>query len=336
MATREPTTTSVRQFLHERTVGEVIFEKSAVIEVPASTTIDKALEVMAEHNIRAVPVYTQKVHECGEKIYHGIVSTFDIVSLIAFSTVEGDEGFRSDVDLQNTPLSDVIGQLSEEGKRVWLFEGPEEAYHLCEAFGKGVHRALVHQKDDFTGQKAFRLVTQTDLLRFFIRREDLLKPQEPVVGLSGLPTKKLWNKTLEELGFCNPLGEVRKILELTATDTAMQGFREMALTSIQALPIVDDQRRVLTTLSVSDMRGITSKTMKEALYSPVLDYLRSVYGNMLHPITCKPRDTLWDVMVKLSAAKIQKHQAWITDPDEKILGVVSLSDILQKVYYADS
>ena len=108
----------------------------------------------------------------------------------------------------------------------------------------------------------------------------------------------------------------------------------MALSTIQALPVLDENKRIVTTLSVADLRGVIHETLKEAISSPVLDYLRSIYGtnNTLHPVTCKPRDTLWDVMIKLAAAKIHKHQAWITDPDEKVLGVVSLSDILQRVY----
>lgn len=328
----------VAAFLKERTVGDVIFDKNSVVEVSTETPLDQVLSVLASNNLRSVPVYSQK-YAGGDKIYQGLISTFDIVSLVAFSMNEEDNeerAFRSDVDFTSTPVSSVIGQLSEEGKKVWIFEGPDTLLHLCEAFGKGVHRALVHQKDDQTGRVAFRIISQADVVRFFVRHEEQLKPNEALIGALGLPTtKKIWNKTMEELGFCNPLGEVRKLLEISSTDTAIHGFRLMALSSIQALPVLDENKRLVTTLSVADLRGVTHGTLKEVLFSSVLDYLRSVYGsnNTLHPITCKPRDTLWEVLVKLSAAKIHKHQAWITDPDEKVLGVVSLSDILQKVYF---
>mgnify|MGYP001124730469 CR=1 FL=1 len=110
----------------------------------------------------------------------------------------------------------------------------------------------------------------------------------------------------------------------------------MAFSGIQSLPVLDEQKRIVTTLSVADLRSVAREDIKQILYTPVCEYLKGIYGtlNTLHPITCKPRDTLWDVMIKLSAAQIHKHQAWITDADDKVLGVVSLTDILLKIFSA--
>ena len=74
---------SLAEFLRERSVADVIFEKHNVVEVASSEKLDKALALMAANNIRSVPVYSQK-YEAGEKVYQGIISVFDIVSLVAF------------------------------------------------------------------------------------------------------------------------------------------------------------------------------------------------------------------------------------------------------------
>jgi len=325
---------SISEFLRERTIGDVIFEKNSVVDVEASTPLDKVLTLLAENQIRAMPVYSQK-QDGGQKYYLGVISTFDIVSLVVFSTTEGQRGhFHFDADFSKTSAGDVVQQRLGEGEKVWLFDGSDTLVTLCEAFGQGVYRGIVHQKDDHTGRQVVRLVSQSDLLRFFVRHEQQLQPSAPIVDALGLPiNKKIWNKSVEELGLCNPLGEVRKVLEITTQDTAMYGFRLMALSSLQSLPILDQYKRLVTTLSVADLRGVTHETLKDMLFLPVMDYLRNVYGtnNTFHPITCKPRDTLWEVLVKLTAAKIHKHQAWITGPDDRVLGVVSLSDIIQKV-----
>jgi len=136
---------SLSSFIRERVVGDVIFDKRGIIEAEASTTLDKVLADLSLHNIRAVPIYKQK-HDAGAKTYLGIVTAFDIISLIAFGTQEDDEKkrtFTSDVDYTTTTAEEIVGKLTQENKQVWLFECPDSLYSLCEAFGKGVHRYIM-------------------------------------------------------------------------------------------------------------------------------------------------------------------------------------------------
>lgn len=95
-----------------------------------------------------------------------------------------------------------------------------------------------------------------------------------------------------------------------------------------AVPVVDpeDERTLLYTLSVSDIRGLNRKNVGD-LALPVGAYLFARSGEKpAVPVTVAFSDTLEDAMQKLLGGKI--HRVWVTDAQGHVDGVVTASDIL--------
>ncbi len=84
---------------------------------------------------------------------------------------------------------------------------------------------------------------------------------------------------------------------------------------------------LITNISASDLRGITSNNIAE-ISLPVMEFFPRFTGqaNRPYPVVCSPQDTLDHVM--LLSVKNKVHQVWIVDEARRPIGVVTLSDMI--------
>jgi len=321
-------------FFLSHTAGELAADKTSTIDVEECTTLDKVLEILAKNNIRAVPVYRTEGHH---KLYTGIVSSFDIVFYVALEIYYRDSESSSPAAKGNlfsaygfarTAVGEIVGKISLEGKSVWTFEATDNLVKVAEYFSKGIHRALVGQREDATGKRVYRLVSQTDLVRFIVRN------QESITNLKSTKCPKgLLQMPLEELGLVHPDGG-SKVLDIKEDQIALEGFHTMEMEGVHALPVVDSEGRIISTLSTADIYGLDSTNLQQTL-SPVGEFLKATHKDqMLHPVTCKSRDTLLNVLTKMNAAEVHRHQVWVINSEEKVVGVVSMTDAIRTIYEA--
>jgi len=329
-----------RGFFENHTVEEIITNKKnqVLVDAPVDMTLDQVLHTLCTNNIRAVPVYQM---DKGEKVYQGFVSTFDIVFYIALevycreeaktaSQEEREELFR-EYNFKSTTLGDVVGSLSQESGTVWTFQQTDTVETACDYFSKGVHQALIESLDE-AGRKRYRMITQTDLVRFFLSHVDELKTLK--VGQNKAARtcpKSLGEASLEELGLCNAVSGGR-IVSISEKNIAVEGLHRMQIEGVQGMPVLDGSGKLIATFSTADIRGLDTGNFDRALL-PVIEYLKATYGGkLLHPLTCKAQDKLPEVITNMLAADVHRHQIWITDEQERVVGVVSMTDVISNVY----
>jgi len=323
---------SLVSFLTSHHAGELVFDKLELHEIDEHTTVQQALKILKEKNIRALPVTRT---EGGKKSYTGIISSFDLMAFIGFASYFSDlveakteeEKAKAFGELQiaTTTVKDLVGQVSAEGRTLWTFAPTQSLLPVFDYFSKGVHRALVEQKDDHTGALSFRLLSQTDVISF-------------LGAHMGSPSlARIFSKPIEELNLCNPLGRGSRepeLVTISTKETALEGFRVMHVKDIQAVPVVDDQGVIVSTLSTSDTKGLDANNITKCLL-PVIDFLKEMHGGrLIHPITCTPKDTLGEVVLKMKVATIHRHQVWVTNAERKPIDVVSMSDVLRTLHAA--
>jgi CBS-domain-containing membrane protein len=95
---------------------------------------------------------------------------------------------------------------------------------------------------------------------------------------------------------------------------------------IHAIGIVDNDGKLIGTLSSSDLRGLTASKLQNILKSPCTFIKETAQGKIPHPVTCHSHDVLEEVMLKAVTAKV--HRVWMIDAAGKPTSVVSLSDII--------
>jgi len=345
---------SLTAFFESHHAGELVFDKRVLYEIEETASVEQGLKVMKEKDVRSLPVVRTVG---GKKEYTGIISSFDLMSFIAFAsylqylaeakTEEEKAKAFEELQISKTPIKDLVGQVSAEGSTVWTFEPTQNLLTVLDGFSKGVHRALVEQKDDHLAQRAFKLLSQTDLIDFiyFYRDRPALKTvlEKPygflhiyLLRREGGSPPSLPAGRLDELKFCNPLGRGPQELPLrtiSTKDSALEGFRVMQAGDIQAVPVVDAQGAIVTTLSSADSKGVDAHNIAKTL-RPAIEFLREIHsGLLLHPITCSAKDSLGSVILKMKSAVIHKHQVWVTDAAQRPIDVVSMTDILQTLLH---
>eukprot|EP00013_Stygamoeba_regulata_P028216 CAMPEP_0177652176 /NCGR_PEP_ID=MMETSP0447-20121125/12969_1 /TAXON_ID=0 /ORGANISM="Stygamoeba regulata, Strain BSH-02190019" /LENGTH=304 /DNA_ID=CAMNT_0019155361 /DNA_START=64 /DNA_END=978 /DNA_ORIENTATION=- len=299
--------TEAKNFLSHRTVGELVFDKRKLIQVDSNDKVVDVCTKMMFENIRSCPVYNSE-----KKEYVGVVDMMDVIIPLAFTnyfenqTVE--QAQFSAYKALSTSVGDIVG-LNPEGSRLWIYEGVTPIIETLRPLALGIHRVLVTAKDDFDRHEVYRVLSQTDVVRFLLRNASCLG------GL--LKTR------VDELGLVS--GNVETI---TTKDIAIEGFRKMVRSQVLGLAIVDDEGRIVGSLSSSDVRGLTPAKLKNVIL-PVPEYLRNVTGApAAHPITCTAHDSLEEVMLKAIAGKV--HRVFVVDASQKPIGVITLSDIIKQ------
>jgi len=191
------------------------------------------------------------------------------------------------------------------------------------------HRFPPTQHDRPREDKSFsevaetRLLTQTDVIRFFCAHADDIRQ-----SLKEENHDNFLAKTIGDLGLAS--GTVETI---SSDETALSGFRKMAIHNLSSLAIIDPTSgRLVATLSASDLRGMTSNLIQARLPGlPVTDFLRETRrGRIAYPlITATAQSTLLEVMQKMVNGHV--HRVWIVDgyDEGKLLNVISMTDVFK-------
>jgi len=296
-------------------LGEIAFDKKEMITVTSDTRIEDVAKMLKEHNVLSFPVFDSQ-----KKQYIGIVDVLDIVGYTiwgtAFATRTPDPSFAK-FEFSIDTVGEIVAK-SERAKKLIVCEPTDTLDKLMRELSYFDHRALVAQKDDRTGQRIYKLISQTDIVKYLMQHSDKIDP-------------KVLKTKVQEMGLVNPLGS--KLYTVNHHEKALDGFRKMFSHAVLALAVIDDQGKLISTLSASDLRGITAEQL-EWLLLPVLEFLSRIQkGKPAVPVTCTPSDSVEEAMIKAVAAKV--HRVWVVNSAQTAVGVVTLSDFIRTVLYGD-
>jgi len=285
------------------TIGALVADKTETYTVQETDTIEGVLGKLFVHDILSVPVLNQN-NECV-----GIVSVLDLLIYLSwgpyFSTGKLETSNVTRFKNLSQQIGHIIG-LNKEGRKLWVLEPTLPLVNLLQPFANGIHRVLVRQPDDTGRKSVFRILSQSDVVKYLFNHRE-----EFGTGMS---------KTLFELGI-----RPNKVISISLSTSALDGFRTMTIENVSAVVIVDDKNKAVGSLSASDLRSLT-RTRLEKVLDPVEEFLAVQYGRIRTPLTVKLDTKFEDILKLITEEKV--HRAWIVDDDNKPIGCLSLSDII--------
>ncbi|KAJ3187102.1 hypothetical protein HDU85_007140 [Gaertneriomyces sp. JEL0708] len=359
--------------LDRYTFEDVLREKypngtsGALIELPAEASVQDALTLIRTHNILAVAVWGKKGRwlgagateaYAGDKQYIGIVSILDIVNYV-LSLLPDDPSAGSPApalggahpNLSSKRVIELIG-ASDETRSLWVAR-PDTPLRLSLApIGRGIHRVLVPSQPEVVDQalgargpspssgqvtleNTFRLVTQTDVIRFLLAhiKEDA-------------DLERTLQESVERLGL---VGEARGSFVVTAdvTSSAAVILKQMAAHSLNAVPVVNGHLNgvLVGTLSISDLRSYLAAQDHDDLMRIMLNlqalsvaqFLQKVKpespaghaAGMGNGVWCHSETPVVQVMRRAVDARV--HRLWVVDKESVPLGVVTYTDLIALV-----
>jgi len=265
-----------------------LLQGKALYVAQATDDIQQVLNILNTNNILSVPIFS------ADKVL-GILSVMDIAVFLTWG---------SDVLTQHRSLSmragDILGFWSSTKDVFSLYPDDFPLLRIMEPFSNGSHRVLV------TTGNTFNVLSQTDVVKYLFN------------NLSEFQT--ISQKSLHDLGI-----KEKPVISLDYTQNAINGFRKMIESKVQAVAIVENQK-LTENLSGSDLRGLTPDKLS-LLYTPVRQFLQTHRGVIRPAITISIQSTLEQAMKIIISNSI--HRLWITNDQGEPKGCLSLTDIIQ-------
>ena len=207
----------------------------------------------------------------------------------------------------------------------WVEEADGDASSALAHFATGIHRVIVVPKD-----RAGRplLLTQTDILKFIVAQRQNDAELDRFLG-----TTSLRDLGIQAEG--GALGE-KRLVTVAITDDLDIALGIMLQKTVSAVGVVDLMTgALLTTLSMSDLRGLDEVKVSKLRATSVGKYLRQRHGELLEPLTCTLDDTIGKIVDRILDCTV--HRCWIVQDRDEVHyahGVLTMTDILALIQAA--
>eukprot|EP00026_Physarum_polycephalum_P009467 Phypoly_transcript_09592.p1 GENE.Phypoly_transcript_09592~~Phypoly_transcript_09592.p1 ORF type:complete len:336 (+),score=50.52 Phypoly_transcript_09592:75-1082(+) len=297
-----------------------ILRENKVITVDKNASLQHALELLAQHDIRSLPV----VDTANDNKLLGVVDMVDIVTFVVRFAEEclslpaakrNFEWFTQQLEQSGQTISHIAG-LSHKNPYIPVQPGTSIFDIIQIMVSCGVQRVPVINAQNHLEH----FVTQSAFVEFFAKNIE-------VFGAFA-------ECTLAELGF-----KPKKVHCVKENSAAIESFKLMSTHRITGVPIVDVEGEIITNISSKEMRHmLTDPHFFDKLQLPAEKFVSDIKSKtflhnsdtMYPKICCHFSDKFGAVLQKLAATKI--HRIYVVDQHSHPIGVISLDDIVSKVY----
>jgi len=144
---------------------------------------------------------------------------------------------------------------------------------------------------------------------------------------------ELGTKTVVQLG----LG-LRNVISIHESAKTVDAFRALAENNVSGVPIVNNDGIAVGNISVRDLRAIKhNASFLQLLHLPLSEYLEASRKQFAVPqslVKCYLEDSFRSVMERIVENKV--HRCYVVDKNNKLLGVVTMWDLLNTMqhYYS--
>jgi len=321
------------EFAKKVRLDQIVAAKSSAVFVTTETTVENTAKLLAKKNFRSAPVYDDH-----EGRFVGFIDEMDILEyavIYAHHALEKKE-LKADhlrdkyshfnkeelesFSLHVGEVKSILKLPGAERRRIFVFQSNARlsnamkilkdnervlVEHVIKPYDNGVFIGRLMNKIHRITQH--KICSQTDVLRYIVQHSRELK--EDV--LNSLKVKDV--------------NTDQSLVTITVEDRAIDGFLKMLESKADACAILDNQGKIVATLSASDLRGMTDDNLKNILL-PVMEFLPSMTGSKSSPLTCFENDQLVVVMKKI--LKASTRRCWLVDNQFRPIRLISMGKII--------
>uniref|UniRef100_A0A8R1HYQ6 CBS domain-containing protein n=1 Tax=Caenorhabditis japonica TaxID=281687 RepID=A0A8R1HYQ6_CAEJA len=292
-------------FMKAHKCYDLIPTSSKLVVFDTHLPVRKAFYALVYNGVRAAPLW-----DTDNQRFTGMLTITDFIKILCKHYDQGDNAERIRA-LEDQQISHWREQFEQDGSlRPFVYIDPNESLHravevLCES---KVHRLPV--LDRKTGNITY-ILTHKRIMKFLS------------LYMRDLPRPSFMSCTPRELG----IGAWGDIL-CCHVDTPIHDALELFLKNrVSALPLVDENGRVVDIYAKFDVISLAAENSYDKLDCTVQEALKHRSEWFEGVQTCQETDSLFQVLEAIVKAEV--HRLIVTDQDKKVVGVVSLSDILK-------
>ena len=265
----------------------------------------------------------------GGRSVYAVIDLVDIMTHIALRSNKlfsekgsaiSKEDFVNAVQLRTTQVRE-IWSFAGENKSLHVYKPTETIATLLEHMSKGIHRAIVRGEP-------LKVLSQYDVIKYIYFNRHLLP-------------EKMLKDTAKNLGLVSRSHTVvhhtavaiQDVVTVNTSDTALDAFRLLVKEGVAAAPVLDGNGAIVSTISASDLRGLTVDCIEYNIFLPISEFFKKVASEstrthqIIAPLVFSESVTLASLLEIIVTAHV--HRVWIVDAGGKPRGCVSLTDLCQ-------
>ncbi|BES99911.1 AMP-activated protein kinase, gamma [Nesidiocoris tenuis] len=290
----------VKFFKFHRCYG-LIPTSAKLVVFDTQLLVKKAFFALVYNGVRAAPLWDSKLHK-----FVGMLTITDFIKILqkmhSSDDIPLDQMEEHKLDTWRTMLKDESINLISIGPDASLYDAIRTLIH------NHIHRLPVIDPD--TGNVLY-ILTHKRILRFLF------------LYMNDLPRPSFLNKSLSELR----IGTFDNIATATQETSIIDCLDKFVDRRVSALPVVDDQKRLVDIFAKFDVINLAAEKTYDKLDMSIKEANehRNEWFEGVHK--CSMDDTLFAIIEKIVRAEV--HRLVVTDDEDKVIGILSLSDLLQ-------
>ncbi|XP_046614337.1 dentin sialophosphoprotein isoform X3 [Neodiprion virginianus] len=264
--------------------------------------VDPFLEKVSisDLGVRAAPLWDSSRQE-----FVGMLTITDFIKILQMyytsPSVTMDELEEHELDTWRKVLKDQVHPLVSIGPDASLYDA------IRTLIKNRIHRLPVIDPD--TGNVLY-ILTHKRILRFLF------------LYILELPRPSFMSKTLRELR----IGTFENIETATEETSIILALKKFVERRVSALPIIDNDGKLVNIYSKFDVINLAAEKTYNNLDVSLRDANEHRNEWFEGVQSCKLDETLFTVMEKIVRAEV--HRLVVVDDDDKVIGIISLSDLL--------
>ncbi|KAG6014511.1 hypothetical protein E4U54_005164 [Claviceps lovelessii] len=298
---------AIREFLKVRTSYDVLPLSFRLIVLDTDLLIKKTLNILIQNSIVSAPLW-----DSHRSRFAGILTSTDYINVIQYYYQFPDEISKLD-QFRLSSLRDIekaIGSIPIETVSV---HPSRPLYEACRRMLKTRARRIpLVDVDEGTGKETVvSVITQYRILKF--------------IAVNNEHNTVMLKKTVRDIG----LGTYSNLATIHMDHTVLDAIHMMVDRNISCIPIVDSENRVLNAFEAVDVIPCIRGGTYEELDDTVGEALCKRPDDSPGIYTCSAEDRLDSLFDTIRKSRV--HRLIVIDDENKLQGVISLSDILKYV-----
>lgn len=340
--------------------ADVFIGKTKIVEVSCEQTALKALEMLLENNIMSAPVFYQKYTAVGDGADAAVVAPVGNPEYLGFVDCLDLAVLATRTGLSTAPTGGLMDKLARwfdpdtsgpvshainlsRNDRFWTCQPTTSLGKIVALMAERVHRVAVLDPET---NMVVGIISQSGLLAKLAENMDMLGDQVTKPISEFLPRLKA-SAAAAGAGAGAGAASIPAVLSVKQGAPARAALELMAANNVSGVALVDDEGRLVTNMSASDVRMMARESVEkfDVLELPCLEFVSRMreaaskaaihaHSNFVaggerrvdRAITIAASDSLMTVMNLLVASRL--HRVYVVDGEGFPTGIVTITDIM--------
>ncbi|KAG7813601.1 hypothetical protein KL921_001147 [Ogataea angusta] len=300
---------AIRTFLQSKNSFDVLPVSYRLIVFETSLLVKRALNILLQNSIVSAPLWNSKTSK-----FAGLLTSTDFINVIQYYSQNPDQ-FQFVDNLTLDGLRDVERKLNVPQLETISIHPFKSLYEACvKMIESSARRIPLIDKDEKTNREiVVSVLTQYRILKF--------------VSMNCKEAHML----LQPLSELN-IGTTENLSAVRMETPVMDVIHMLISNSVSSVPIVDEQNKLVNVYEAVDVLSLIKGGMYADLSLSVGEALMKRSDDFEGVYTCTLKDNLCVILETIRKSRL--HRLFLVDDEGRLVGVLTLSDILKYILFA--